>query len=129
MVINYSTFSKKKLQRKIRQMEQDYDICYYNADSQDIVDEMAKYQRLLRIEEGTVIEKVINEPVLDYVIQNTKNSILYNYQFVACEDGYKTVFMINPVSMTCDRISDLPKNWFNKYIKQITKQKYTALKA
>ena len=119
MITDYSIFAKKKLQQRFRKLENDYDVCYYNVQPQNTANDMAKYQKIMRVEEGSVIEKIINKPVLDLVVNNTKNSLLSNYQFVAYEDGIRTTFLINPVSKQCDRICDLPKNWFNKYIKQI----------
>lgn len=120
MIVKHETFKKKMLQRQLKDLEQKYTVAYLNLLPENAVQDISVYQTLMRVKEGSFVAMETNIPVLYEAVKNSKGSILKDYQMILFEDEKNTTFLISPVSKSFKRISDMPKNWFQTYLDQIT---------
>ena len=119
MIINNETFKKRMLQRQLKVLEDNYTVAYLNLLPERAIQDISVYQKLMRVREGSFVAMETNIPVLSEAVRNSKRSILSDYQMILLENGQKTRFLINPVSKSFKRISDMPKDWFQTYLDQI----------
>ncbi len=118
MIICNDVFAEKSLTKKLDNYK-DRVVGFYNLNKNNPVGDMLRLQKVMRAPLGQIIEENVNADVFLKALQNTKNTILKDYQIIICENDDKTSFIINPVSLLCESVYDLPEDWFNKYIGQI----------
>ena len=119
MVIDRSTFALKALSHIIRK----YSHCpmiFYNLCRTDALNDILRTQRITDVPEGIMVEKAVDKPCLASAYKNTRKSILKDFQIIMYQDGEKTGFIINPISKMAENLNDLPANWFEEYLSEIS---------